>query len=242
MGFVGFLVAVLPATALAIRRPGECLRQLHAVFGGAVLLSAATGLALGAVIWLHLHGALARAGPGYATLLPEFLALGVVLEFAPLAAGFIAAGRSGAGLAAELAGLRLTEQIDALEALGQSPMHALVGPRVLACTVAVPLLTVEVAALAVLGGYGAEWLGGTMSWREYWGACFVRLRVSDIVVSPLKTAVFGYLIGVTATYVGLNARGGTQGIGRAATRGVVYSVLLVVLSDVALVRLVQWLG
>lgn len=215
---------------------------MHAVYGGAVGLSAATGLALGAVIWLHLHGTLARAGPGYASLLPEFLALGVVLEFAPLAAGFITAGRSGAGLAAELAGLRLTEQIDALEALGQSPMAMLVGPRVLACTIAVPLLTMEVAALAILGGYAAEWLGGTMSWREYWGACFVRLRVGDIVWSPLKTAVFGYLIGATACYVGLTARGGTQGIGRAATRGVVWSVLLVVISDVVLVRLLQLLG
>jgi phospholipid/cholesterol/gamma-HCH transport system permease protein len=200
------------------------------------------GLSLGAVIWMHLHGVLARLGSGYVSLLPQALALAVALEFAPLGAGFIIAGRSGASLGAELGSMRLTEQVDALEVMGLSPLDYLVAPRVLACMLAVPLLTVMIAVLAIAGSYAAEWLGGTMSWLEYWNQCLSGLRLRDVIPATLKTAVFGFLVGVTGCFAGMTAQEGTEGVGRAATRGVVASIFLVVVADVLLVRGIQLFG
>jgi phospholipid/cholesterol/gamma-HCH transport system permease protein len=237
-----FAARSLVAALLAVRRPRELLRQLYQIQVGALPLSMVAGLALGAVIWLHLHSVLLRFGPGYKELLPQALALAVVLEFAPLGAGFIVAGRSGASLGAELGSMRLTEQIDALEMLGVSPLYQLVGPRVLACMIALPLLTVVIAFLAVAGSYAAEFLGGSMTWRAYWGETLRGLRLEDVIPATLKTVVFGYLIGVTGCYFGTNATGGTEGVGRAATRGVVLSIFLVVVSNVLLVRAIQLLG
>ena len=237
--FVQFAARAFVAALLAIRRPGDFLRQFYMIHVGALPLSSVAGLALGVIIWMHLHGVLLRFGPGNLQLLPEALTLAVVLELAPIGAGLIIAARSGAGLGAELGSMQITEQIDALEVFGTSPMSALVGPRVLACMMSLPLLTVKIAFLAIAGSYLAECLGGTMLWREYLNACLSDLRLRDVIPATLKTVVFGYLVGVTGCYFGMSAHGGTEGVGQAATRGVVYSTFLVVVSDVILVRFIQ---
>jgi phospholipid/cholesterol/gamma-HCH transport system permease protein len=226
----------------AFGRPREVLRQLHQIYLGAMPLGIVAGCSLGAVIWMHLHGVLARLGSGYTDLLPQALALAVVLEFAPMGAAFIVAGRSGASLGAELGSMRLTEQLDALEALGLSPLRQLVAPRVLAAMLALPLLTIQIAALAVVGSYLAECVGGSMSWQQYWTACLNGLRLKDVIPATLKTVVFGYWIAVTGCYFGMTTQGGTEGVGKAATRSVVTSIFLVVVSDVLLVRVILLLG
>jgi phospholipid/cholesterol/gamma-HCH transport system permease protein len=192
------------------------------------------------VIWLHLHRLLERFSA--AQYLPQAVALAVVLEFAPTGAGLIVAGRSGASLGAELGSMRLTEQIDALEVLGLSPMRMLVAPRVLACMLAMPLLTVFIDYFALAGSYGAELLGGNLSWVQYRSEVLRGLRLGDVIPATLKTVAFGYLIGVTGCYFGMRATGGTEGVGRAATRGVVVSTVLVLAGNVLLVRLIQTLG
>src|ERR1700724_972776 len=121
--FAYFCLMACPAVVVSLRRPRQIVQQHHQVYAGAMPLAVVTGVALGAVIWMHLHGVLARSGPDYTRLLPEYLALAVVLEFAPLAAGFIVAGRSGASLGAELRSTRLTQETDALGALGVSSFH-----------------------------------------------------------------------------------------------------------------------
>jgi phospholipid/cholesterol/gamma-HCH transport system permease protein len=238
--FSAFALRSLRAAAGAVLHPREVHRQLHSVLLGALPLVLITGLALGAVVWLHLHSLLKRFEA--TQYLPQALALAVVLEFAPTGTGLIVAGRSGASLGAELGSMRLTEQVDALEVLGLSPWSQLVGPRVLACILALPVLTIFMAYMAILGGYGAETLGGNMSWTEYQTHCLSSLMLQDVVPATLKTLVFGYLIGVTGCYFGLTAEGGTEGVGRAATRGVVLSTFLVVVSNVLLVRAIQVLG
>jgi phospholipid/cholesterol/gamma-HCH transport system permease protein len=237
--FVHFAGRAFGAALLAVRRPGELLRQFYIIHVGALPLSSVAGLALGVIVWMHLHGVLLHFGPGNLQLLPEALTLAVVLELAPMGAGLILAARSGAGLGAELGSMQITEQIDALEVFGSSPISSLVGPRVLACMLSLPLLTVKIAFLAVAGGFLAEYLGGTMLWREYQNACLSGLRLGDVIPATLKTVVFGYLVGVTGCYFGMSAHGGTEGVGQAATRGVVYSTFLVVVSDVILVRIIQ---
>ncbi|HKI36514.1 MAG TPA: ABC transporter permease [Gemmataceae bacterium] len=236
--YFGFRAVLAAPTSFV--RPRELVRQLYAILIGALPLGLAAGGALGAVVWMHLRGALVTVGgPGAATYLPQAQALAVVLEFAPLGAGLIVAGRSGASLGAELGSMRLTEQIDALEVLGLSPLRELVGPRVLACMLALPPLTVFIAYLAILSGYVAEAIGGNMTLTEYKNATLGVLYPSDVIPAVLKTVAFGYLIGVTGCYFGMAATGGTEGVGRAATRSVVTSIFLVLVSNVFLVKLIQ---
>jgi phospholipid/cholesterol/gamma-HCH transport system permease protein len=240
--FLHFCWLCLWAAPTVMRRPAELTRQFYQIYVGALPLACVTGLAMGAVIWMHMHGVLTRLGTGYTSLLPQYLALAVVLEFAPLGAGLIVAGRTGAMLGAELASMRLTEQIDALEAMGLSPLRLLIAPRVWACIGALPLLTVAIAAISIGGSYVAEWLGGNMTWGEYSTATLRDLRIRDVITATLKTGVFGYLIAAAGCYAGMTAQGGTEGVGRAATRGVVWSTFLVVISDVLLVRIIQFFG
>jgi phospholipid/cholesterol/gamma-HCH transport system permease protein len=236
-----FGVRALLVAPLALGRPHELANQLYQVLIGALPLGMAAGMAVGAVVWMHLRGSIEQvAGPGAVPYLPQALALAVVLEFAPLCAGLIVAGRTGATLGAELGSMRLTEQIDALEVMGLSPLRQLVAPRVLACIVALPLLTVFIDYLAILSGYLAEVLGGgSLSWAQYRSSCLRVLSLSDVIPATLKTVVFGYLIAVVGCYCGMNAQGGTEGVGRAATRSVVLSLFLVLVSNVLLVRLIQ---
>lgn len=238
--FCHFALRALGALPGALFRPSELGRQLYAVLVGALPLAAIAGVSLGIVVWLHLHGVLKRFGAE--AVLPQALALAVVLEFAPTGAGLIVAGRSGASLAAELGSMKLTEQIDALEVLGLSPLRELVAPRVLACIVALPLLTVFVIFLALGGSFVAEMFGGTLTPLGYWNACRSELLLGDVLPATLKTLFFGYLIGVTGCWYGLTADGGTESVGRAATRGVVGSIFLVLASNVLLVRLIQLLS
>jgi phospholipid/cholesterol/gamma-HCH transport system permease protein len=235
--FAGRTLLALP---IALSRPRECLVQLYHVLLGALPLGLAAGAAIGTVVWMHLRGALMTVGgPGAVQYLPQALALAVVLEFAPIAAGLIVAGRSGASLGAELGSMRLTEQIDALEVLGQSPLRELVGPRVLACMVTLPLLTIFIAYLALGAGFAAEALGGSLTWSQYENATLKVLGLSDVLPATLKTVAFGFLTGVAGCYFGMSAHGGTEGVGRAATRGVVASILLVLVADVLLVKIIQ---
>lgn len=238
-----FALRALLALPFALRRPRALLVQLHQVLLGALPLAITAGVAIGVVVWMHLRGSLQSVGgPGAVQYLPQALALAVVLEFAPICAGLLVAGRSGASLGAELGSMRQTEQIDALEVLGLSPLRELVAPRVLACMVALPLLTLFIEYLALTAGYAAEAIGGSLSRTQYVTEVLRVLTLKDVIPATLKTAVFGYLIGAVGCYHGLTARGGTEGVGRAATRGVVGSILLVLVFDVVLVKLIQVLG
>lgn len=238
--FAQFGLRSLLGLPSAIRRPAECAIQLQRIFLGALPLGLVGGLALGAVTYIHLRGPLiAVGGPRAVDVLPQALALAVVLELAPIVAGLIVAGRSGASLGAELGSMRLTEQVDALEMMGLSPLRELIVPRVLGCIIALPMLTVFISYSAITAGYVAEMLSGSMSWLQYQNECLRLLRLEDVIPAMLKTMVFGYLIGITGCYSGMNASGGTEGVGRAATRGVVLSIFLVMVSNVAAVLFIQ---
>jgi phospholipid/cholesterol/gamma-HCH transport system permease protein len=236
-----FALRALAASARTLGRPRLLAAQVYGVLMGVLPLGVIAGLAVGAVVWMHLRGTVETfAGREAVPLLPRALALAVVLEFAPLIAGLMVAGRTGASFGAELGSMRLTEQIDALEVLGASPMRLLVGPRVLACMVALPLLTVFISYLGILSGFLAETLGGgSLTWTQYHTECVRDLTMRNVLPATLKTVVFGYLVGVTGCYFGMQASGGTEGVGRAATRSVVASIFLVLIADVVLVRAIQ---
>jgi phospholipid/cholesterol/gamma-HCH transport system permease protein len=238
--YAAFASRTAMATVLAITRPRECVRQFYVHFFGALPLAGVAGCAIGIVLWLHLRGILVRfAGTEAVQYLPTALALAVILEFAPIGAGLIIAGRSGASLAAELGSMTLTEQIDALTMLGQSPIREIIAPRVLALIVALPLLTIFMDYLALLASFAAESAISGTTWLQYRSAYLDQLRFQDVILATLKTTVFGFLIGVAGCYFGIAASGGTEGVGKAATRGVVVATLCVVISNVLLVKLIQ---
>jgi phospholipid/cholesterol/gamma-HCH transport system permease protein len=221
----------------AFLRPGPFLHQLYVILLGALPLGLVAGGALGAVVWMHLHNALARTKTE--EVLPTFLSVAVLLELAPISAGLIIAARTGASLSAEIGSMKQTEQIDALEMLGIPPMRQLVGPRVLACMFALPLLHIFISALALLSGYFAENLFSHTSWLRYQSLCLKELYPEDVIPAALKTIVFGYLVGVAGCFYGFRAEGGTEGVGQATTSGVVASALLVLAADVVLVAIIQ---
>jgi phospholipid/cholesterol/gamma-HCH transport system permease protein len=235
-----FALRVVIALPWAATRLRECGVQLYQVFVRALPLALVGGVALGAVIWMHAREPLRTVGgPAAVEVLPRALAKVVVLELASLIAGLIVAARSGASLGAELSSMRQTEQIDALEVLGVSPLSDLIAPRVLACMMGLPLLTVFIAYAAIGSGYFMEVLLGTMWFTRYCSETLSLLLLRDAIPSLLRTVVFGFLIGITGCYCGLNAQGGTEGVGRAATQAVVGSVFLVFITDVVLVLLIQ---
>lgn len=234
-----FAMRAVPASIAAIPRAGQWIRPLYAVLVGGLPLAAVTGLALGVVIWLHTRDVLARTGTGAVEYLPTFLAAAVLLELAPVGAGLIVAARTGASLGAELASMRVTEQIDALELLGVSPIRRLVGPRVLACVLAVPLLHVLIAATALGSGFVAENATGSTTYLKYNTAALRELVLEDVIPAGFKTLAFGLVVGVTGCFIGMTARQGSEGVGRAATDSVVACSLLVLLADVLLVMLIK---
>jgi phospholipid/cholesterol/gamma-HCH transport system permease protein len=236
--FLGYMLEALGGAVASIRRrPGAILEQFERVALGSLSLIAVAGASVGLVTWLQLHRLLATYG--FEASLPGILAAAVLVETGPILASLLVAGRLGAGLAAELGSMNLTEEIDALTVLGAPVVPTLIGPRVLACTLAVPLLTVVIDASALAGGLLAETVAGTLSAQVYARNAFEFIRLSDVIPATLKTAVFGAIVGLVGCWTGLNADRSTEAVGRAATRGVVRSMLAVFAADVVLVPLIQ---
>lgn len=216
--------------------------QLFKSLTGNLLLAIVAGIATGMVVWLHLRGLLVSvAGPSAVTFLPQALSLAVVVELAPLTSALILAGRSGSSLAAELAAMKQNEQIDALEVLGVDVCNHLILPRVLACAMVLPMLTLFTAYLSLLSGFLTETLTGTMHWNQYTQQVLKVLAFRDAVPALAKTIFFGLGIGILSCFHGVNASEGTEGVGRAATRGVVSSIFFVLVSNVFLVKLIHLL-
>ena len=215
----------------------ELLKQMDDIGTKSLPLVGAAGLAIGAVLVMQTRSTLARFGAD--SLLPSMIAISVVRELGPVITGLMVAGRIGAGLAAELGSMRVTEQLDALEVTATDPLRYLVTPRVLACVLTMPLLTVYCDFLALAGGYAAAAFSMETSMRLYFDASMEILEFIDVVPSVAKTSVFGFFIGVIGCHQGYSVRGGTAGVGRAATVAVVLSSLMVIVADVFMVRLTQ---
>jgi phospholipid/cholesterol/gamma-HCH transport system permease protein len=248
---VGFLVARLlgwigdvslfgaRAVRDAFRRPWEAAeigRQLYDVGWRSLPLVATSGFAVGIVLSLHTRASLERFGAE--SLVPAGLGLVMIRETGPLITGLLLSGRVGAGIGAEIGAMNVTEQIDALEAGAVDSFKYLAVTRVIACVIALPLLTTVMNFTGILGGYVAETLVSGMTLRLYLENAFAFIAFSDFLPSTLKTAVFGFIIAVVSSYLGFTATQGTEGVGRASTRSVVLASILIILADVVLVRLI----
>jgi phospholipid/cholesterol/gamma-HCH transport system permease protein len=153
-------------------------------------------------------------------------------------AGLLVSGRVGAGIGAEIGAMKVTEQIDALEANAVDAFKYLGVTRILALMIAMPLLTIMMDFAGILGGYVAEAAVSGMSWQQYFERSFAYITYADLIPATLKTVVFGFLIAVVSSYLGFTTSRGTEGVGEASTRSVVMSSMLIILSDVILVKLI----
>ena len=238
LGFVDFSTATvlaIPRTLLV--RPGEVLQQFDRIAWGGASIAAIAGVCIGLVTWLQLHRLLTTYGAE--GRLPSILAAAILLETGPILASLLVAGRMGAGLGAELGSMVVSEEVDAREVLGAPTIPTLIAPRVIASILAVPTLTVVLDGSALGGGLIAELLGGTNPISLFRLHFFDLLRWNDVVVATLKTTVFGLLIALMSCDVGLSTVRSTEGVGQAATLGVVRSMVAVFLVNVLLVGLIR---
>ena len=214
----------------------ETARQVYEIGWRSLPLIAAAGYAVGIVMSMHTRASLERFGAE--ALIPAALALALVRETGPLVVGLLVSGRVGAGVGAELGAMKVTEQIDALEAVAVDSFKFLVVTRVVACMIAMPILTAVMNFMGIVGGWTAESAVSGMGFRTYFRAAFSLVEFTDYVPGTLKTMVFGFIIAVTASYLGVHTSGGTQGVGYAATRSVVAASILMIATNVVLVRLI----
>lgn len=215
---------------------GELLRQCDAIGALSLPLVSLAGAATGVVMSLQMRASLVRFGAK--SFLPAVIVFSMIKETGPIITGLIVSGRVGAGIGAELGSMKVTEQVDAMEASAVDPYKFLVATRVTACILMLPLLTVAADFCGIIMGWVANTLADPISLRLFLENGFKSMEFNDYVPPIVKTAVFGLTIGIVSCFQGLRTRGGTEGVGRAATSSVVLSSLFVILADVVLVRLI----
>ncbi len=216
----------------------QIVRQVAEIGSQSVPLIAASGFALGAVMTLHTRATLVTFGA--TAEIPTVQSLSFFIEIGPLVAGLLIAGRVGSGIGAVLANMRATEQIDGIESLSVDSFKYLVVPRVVACVVAMPILTLIMDFSGLLAGFVAEYAASRISFHLYITRAFGSMEWSNFIPPTLKTAVFGFIIGTVSSYFGYTTNEGAQGVGKAATNSVVLSSLLIIVSDVILVRCIAF--
>lgn len=229
----------LRALRAALLRPiegAQIVRYLSEVGSKSLPLVIASGLALGAIMTLHTRTMLVMFGAS--SIIPTVQAFAFFLEIGPLVTALLVAGRVGSSIGAVLADMRATEQIDAIEALSIDSFKFLIVPRIIACTLALPVLTLFMDFSGLAGGFVSEFASSHLSLQLYLSRAFFQFQWSNFWPPTLKTCVFGFTIGTVASFFGYTTNEGAQGVGKAATRSVVVSSLLIILLDVLLIRLI----
>lgn len=222
-------------------RRGTLVPIFYEIGVRSVPVVAITGMFIGMVLALQAY--LQFASIGLTTRLGGMINISVIRELGPVLAATMLAGRVGSAMAAELATMRVTEQIDAIACLGVNPIHYLAVPRFLACVLLIPLLTILANFMGVLGGaYVVTGIYGVDP-HHYWANAQGSIGMYDLIAGLLKPLLFGATIAIVACHHGMNSpvSGGAQGVGRAATRSFVLSFVLILVLDFLLGMLLNTL-
>jgi phospholipid/cholesterol/gamma-HCH transport system permease protein len=214
----------------------EFVHQIDELGSKSLPLVALAGSATGVVLALSTRDSLIRFGAK--SFLPALIVFSIVKESGPIITALVVSGRAAAGIGSELGAMRVTEQIDAMEASGVNPYRFLVATRVFACMLVLPLLTLVSDFCGIVMGWVANAAAEPISLQLFIHDGFKNVAFSDFLPPTLKTVVFGLLIGVVASFQGMHATGGTEGVERAATSSVVLASLFIILADVLLVHLI----
>jgi len=197
----------------------DILLQMDAIGVGSLFIVSLIGFFSGVVMALQMSRALSTYGAE--GQIGQIVSITLVRELGPVLASLLVAGRNASGIASELGSMRVTEQIDAMRALGTDPIQKLVTPRLIAMAVVLPLLTIIADFLGLIGGWFIAYGMLNITTSQYWSTAWRALEYNDLTQGLLKPFLFAIVIALVGCYYGINTTGGTQGVGRSTTKAVV---------------------
>jgi phospholipid/cholesterol/gamma-HCH transport system permease protein len=199
----------------------DILIQMDVIGVGSLPIVILIGFFTGVVITMQMARALAQYGA--VDQVGPIVAITLVRELGPVLTAVLVAGRNASGIASELGSMKVTEQIDAMRALGTDPIQKLVTPRMIATAVMLPFLTIVSDFVGLIGGYSIARLSIGLSTSQYWTSAYRAIEYNDITQGLLKPFVFAFMVSLVGCFYGLRTTGGTQGVGHATTQAVVVS-------------------
>jgi phospholipid/cholesterol/gamma-HCH transport system permease protein len=222
------------------RYPQDTLDQMDDIGVGSLPIVLLSGFFIGAVMVLQTGSQFQRFGQ--VSLTGDIVSLALVRELGPSITGLLVAGRCASGIASELGSMLVTEQVDAMRAMGTDPSRKLISPRVLAALITIPLLTTISVFVGLIGGMVASVFSLRLSATTFWQRAISILEFSDLMQGFSKSLVFAFILATVGCYQGLNVRGGTQGVGRATTQAVVVSSVMIIIADTFLTKVALYLA
>jgi phospholipid/cholesterol/gamma-HCH transport system permease protein len=220
------------------RRPhygDDIILQMDTIGVGSLPIVVLTGFFSGAVMALQMSRALKDYGQVGKT--GTVVAITLVRELGPVLTALMVAGRNASGIASELGSMKVTEQIDAMRALGTDPVQKLVTPRLLATCAMLPALVAIADFVGIVGGWIIAYLFLNLTSRQYWTTAWQALVWNDVAQGLLKPLVFAVIISLIGCYYGLRTTGGTQGVGRSTTQAVVAATVLIFILDLLITKI-----
>ena len=225
------------------KRPLELrstLYQLESLGVRSLAIVAVTSIFIGMVMTIQFAFGLRRFGG--VEYIPRVVVLSFARELAPTLTAVIVGGRIGSGMAAEVGAMNVTEQVDAIRALGADPAKKLVLPRVVAAILVMPILSVFALALGCVGAIFICQFQFDISARFFMQSSLDSTQIGDFISGILKTPFFGFIIAIVGCHFGLNTKGGTEGVGTSTTRTVVVVSISILVADLILTKLFMALG
>jgi len=213
---------------------------MEAIGVGSVPIILLTGFFSGAVMAMQMGAGLQEYGQTGRT--GQFVSIILVRELGPVLAGVMMAGRNSSGIASELGSMKVTEQIDAMRALGTDPIQKLVTPRMIATAIMLPCLTVVDDCVGMIGGWIMARLLFAVTTRQYWSTVWRALVWNDVGAGLTKPFIFSFAVSLIGCHYGLRATGGTQGVGRATTQAVVWASIAIFFLDLFLSKIFIAIG
>lgn len=207
----------------------DTFRMMDVIGVGSLTIVCLTGLFTGMVLTVQSSATLDAFGAR--PYVGRMVSLSMIRELGPVLTSLMVAGRVGSGMAAELGSMVVTQQIDAMRALGTDPIRKLVTPRLVAGVVMLPILTILSDAVGMLGGFLVARFTLRLATQFYWHSAMDAIQMQDIIMGLAKPVVFGYIVVAVGCYMGFSTRGGTQGVGISTTRSVVIASVLILASD-----------
>jgi phospholipid/cholesterol/gamma-HCH transport system permease protein len=217
----------------------DTLEQMDSIGVGSLPIIIAAFLSIGGVLVLQTAAQFQRFGE--TALTGEAVSLALVRELGPAIAALLVSGRNASGIASELGSMVVTEQVDAMRALGTDPTRKLVTPRVVAMVLVLPLLVAVADFVGLVGGFVVAYFTLRLGAVQFWTQAVQSLEIGDLVQGLVKPIIFGFIISTIACHKGLRVTGGTQGVGKATTSAVVVSSLWMLIIDLFLARLLLYI-
>jgi phospholipid/cholesterol/gamma-HCH transport system permease protein len=207
----------------------DIILQSDIIGVGSTVIVVFAGFFTGGVLAVQSAATLAQFGATAVT--GQFVAKSMIRELGAVLTGIMVSGRNASSMASELGSMVVTEQIDAMRALGVDPMRKLITPRITACVTMLFFLTIVSDFCGILGGAAVTVLLNGQNATQYFSMAYQHLNLADIVQGLVKPVIFGFIIATTGCFYGMRTTGGTEGVGRSTIQSVVFSSVLIIFVD-----------